>query len=349
MAKAKTELASPTIKEIAQKAGISYSTVSRALNDKRGVRAELRGTIKRIANDLGYLPNSSAKALVQKRIGALGLIIPRTGEFAFQSPYYAQMLLGISEVANQHDYKLTLSINDKGSYASLYCRRLVDGVIVIGNRLDDEQIVELEHKGVPAVVVPGFLDNSRTGIASVNSENVRCVYRAVSYLLDLGHRKIAFILGAPNSKYSVERFKAYRAAFSDRGLAYNSAYIVESDFSKTDGFRLMGRLLDLPEPPTSVICINDTVTPGALHQINLRGLKIPEDISVVAIGSSDILDLFQPPLTTVKIAVIKIGQTAAQMLIQLIKNGTCPEKHVIIPSEVIIRDSTCAVRGVKQV
>ena len=345
MVRAKSDLASPTIKEIAQKAGISYSTVSRALNDKRGVRAELRDRIKRIAGDLGYLPNSSARALVQRRIGVLGLIIPRTGEFAFQSPYYSQMLLGISAVANQHGYKLTLSINEKGSYASLYFRRLVDGVIVIGNRLDDENIAELENKAVPAVVVPGFLENSVIDVPSVNSENVRCVYRAVNYLLDLGHRNIAFILGTSNSKYSFERFTAYRAAFKDRGLGYDSDYIVESDFSKTDGFRLMGRLLDLPERPTCVICINDTVTPGALHQINLRGLKIPEDISVVAIGSSDILDLFQPPLTTVKIAVPKIGQTVARMLIQLIENGACPERHVVIPSELIIRDSTCAVKG----
>lgn len=345
--KADMNVLSPTIKGIAQKAGVSYSTVSRALNDKRGVRADLRELIKRIASDINYLPNSSAKALVQKRIGVLGLIIPRTGEFAFQSPYYSQMLLGISEIANKHSYKLTLSINEKGSYTSLYFRRLVDGIIVIGNRLDDEHIVELEKKGIPAVVVPGFLEDSKIDIASVNSENVKCVYRAVSYLLDLGHRKIAFILGTLSSKYSVERFNAYRAAFQDRGIAYNPDYIVESDFSKTDGFRLMGRLLDLPERPSCVICINDTVTPGALHQINLRGLKIPEDISVVAIGSSDILDLFQPPLTTVKTAVTEIGQTAAQMLIQLIENGSCPERHVVIHSEVIIRDSTCAPRNQK--
>lgn len=348
MGRPQLDAISPTIKEIARKAGISYSTVSRALNDKRGVRAELRDAIKRIACDIGYLPNSSAKALVQKRIGVLGLIIPRTGEFAFQSPYYSQMLLGISEAANQHDYKLTLSINEKGSYASLYFRRLVDGIIVIGNRLDDANIAELEDKAVPAVVVPGFLENSKIDVPSVNSENVRSVHRAVSYLLDLGHRRIAFILGTSNSKYSVERFRAYQAALEDRGLTYNSDYIVESDFSKTDGFRLMGRLLDLPERPTCVICINDSVTPGALHQISLRGLKIPEDISVVAIGSSDILDLFQPPLTTVKIAVTKIGQTVAQMLIQLIENGSCPERHVVIPSELIIRDSTCAVRNPKQ-
>jgi LacI family transcriptional regulator len=322
---------------------VSYSTVSRALNDKKGVRIDLRGRIKKIADDIGYFPHSSAKALVQNRVGVLGLIIPRTGEFAFQNPFYSQMLLGISEIAHRHAYKLMLSINEKETYTALYFRRLVDGVIVIGNRLDDEHIAGLEKKGVPAVVVPGFLEDSEIGIPSVNSENVKCVHRAVSYLLDLGHRRIAFILGTLNSKYSVERFKAFQAAFLDRGLSYDPGLVVESDFSKTDGFRLMGRLLDLPDRPTCVICINDTVTPGALQQIHLRGLKIPDDISVVAIGSSDMLDLFQPPLTTVKTAVTKIGQRAAQMLIQLIENGFCPERHVVIPSEVIIRDSTKAL------
>ncbi|MEW6667152.1 MAG: LacI family DNA-binding transcriptional regulator [Thermodesulfobacteriota bacterium] len=333
----------PTIKEIARKVGVSYSTVSRALNDKKGVRADLRGRIKRIADEIGYFPHSSAKALVQNRVGVLGLVIPRTGEFAFQNPYYSQMLLGISDIANKHGYNLMLSINETQTYTALYYRRLVDGVIVIGNRLDDEHIAELEEKGVPAVAVPGFLEDSKIDIASVNSENHRCVYRAVCYLLDLGHRKIAFILGTMNSKYSVERFIAFQAAFRDRGLTYDSRYIVESDFSRRDGFRLMGRLLDMPDRPTCVICINDNVTPGALRQINLRGLKIPDDISVVAIGSSDMLDLVQPPLTTVKTAVTKIGQTAAQMLIQLIETGSCPERHVVIPSEVIIRDSTSAL------
>jgi len=194
------------------------------------------------------------------------------------------------------------------------------------------------------VVVPGFLKDSAIDLPSANSENFKCVYRAVSYLLDLGHRNIAFILGTLSSKYSVERFNAYKAAFHDRGVAYNPDYVVESDFSKTDGFRLMGRLLDLPAPPSCVICINDTVTPGVLQQINHRGLKIPRDISVVAIGCSDMLDLFQPALTTVKIAVTKIGQAAAEMLIQLIETGSCPERHIVIPSEVVIRDSTCPLR-----
>lgn len=333
-----------TIKEIAKSAGVSYSSVSRALNHKKGVRADIRDTIQKIAREADYFPHSSAKALVKNRVGVLGIVIPRTGEFAFQSPYYSQVFMGIGEVATRHEYNLMLSINEKKSYCSLYFRHLVDGIIVIGNRLDDELINDLEEKKVPSVLIPGLLDHSRVDIPSVNSENIRSVYRAVDYLLDLGHRRIAFLLGVMNSKYSVERFQAYRLAFENHGLAYDPQYIIESDFSKTDGFRTMGQLLDLPDPPSAVICINDSVTPGALIQINARGLKIPDEISVVAIGSSDLLDLHQPALTTIKISAVQIGQTASKMLIQLIENDDCPERHVVIPSELIIRDSTRAWR-----
>lgn len=333
-----------TIKEIAKSAGVSYSTVSRALNNQKGVRADVRELIRKISKDTGYFPHSSAKALVKNRVGILGIIITRTGEFAFQNPYYSQVLMGISEVAMNHDYNLMLSINEKKSYIDLYFRRLVDGIIMIGNRLDDKLLVDLEEKKVPSVLIPGLLPDSKIDIPSVNSENSKSVYRAVDYLLNLGHRKIAFILGAMNSKYSVERFQAFQLSFKKFGLTYDPKYIVESDFSKTDGFRMMGRLLDLPDPPSAVICINDSVTPGALGQIGTRGLRIPEDISVVAIGSSDLLDLYQPALTTIKISAVQIGQTASEMLIQLIENGHCPEKHVVIPSELIIRDSTRALR-----
>ncbi|MCB2228196.1 MAG: LacI family transcriptional regulator [Desulfarculaceae bacterium] len=333
-----------TIKEIAKAARVSCSTVSRALNDKKGVSDEVREKIVKIAQELSYFPHSSARALVRNRVGVIGVIIPRTSDFAFQSPFYNHVLLGLSETAARHDYNLMLIINDRRSYASFYYRRQVDGVIVVGNRVNDERTIELEEKGVPAAVVPGFASGSHEGIASVNSENFQSIHRAVSYLLGLGHRKIAFVLGSMSSKFSFERLAAYQKAFADHGLAPDPAYIVESDFSKPDAFRLMGQLLDLDQPPTAVICLNDTITPGVLRQILQRGLKVPEDISVVAIGCSDILDLTLPPLTTVRIPAVAIGRTLAQRLIQLIETGRCPEQHTIIPADFIVRESTGVCR-----
>lgn len=335
----------PTIKQIAQEAGVSYSTVSRALNGKEGVRPELRELILGIAKKMNYFPHSSAKALVKNRVGVIGVVIPRTSEFAFQNPFYSHILLGLSQVANQNDYNLMLSINSQESYASLYHRRLVDGILVVANRTDDERIPELVEMNVPAVVVPGYPANAAIDITQVNSENYQSVHRAVSYLVSLGHCNIAFILGKKNSYYTIERLRAYCDALAEHGLPLREQYLAESDFSKTDGYRLMGTLLDLPEPPSAVICINDSVTPGALHQIKSRGLRAPQDISVVAIGCSDNFELYDPPLTTIRTRVVEVGQAAAQCLIDIIEKGSCPDRRIVIPSDLIIRESTGICRG----
>jgi len=334
-----------TIKDIARKVGVSYSTVSRAINGKKGVRQEIREKILKIANEMEYFPHSSAKALVQKRVGIIGVIIPQTSDFAFQNPFYSHILLGLSSVANASDYRLMLFLNDQSDYASLYYRKLVDGIVVIANRVDDKNIAILHDRPIPAVMVPGFPADAGIRIASVNSENFKSTYRAVTYLISLGHRRIGFIIGKMNSLYSIERLEAYKTAFSDRSMEFEKKYIVESDFSKTAGFKLMGNLLDLPEPPSAVICMNDTITPGALHQIHNRGLKIPDEISVLAIGCSDMYELLNPPLTTIQTPVVEIGKTAARILIQTIETGESDEKNVIIPSDLIIRESTGMLRG----
>jgi LacI family transcriptional regulator len=334
-----------TIKEIAKKAGVSYSTVYRALNDKKGVRPEIRELVRGIAKEMDYAPHASAQALVRKRVGVIGVMIPRSSEFAFQNPYFSYILLGLNTVAKARGYNLMLSINEKKSYVSFYHRRLVDGIVVVANRIDDQRILELVEKEVPAVAVPGFPDGSGVDLASVNSENFKCVQRAVNYLIGLGHRDIAFILGQRNSIYTIERSEAFKTAFRENGLAYKEKYLVESDFSKADAFRLMGKLLDMPDKPSAVICINDTVTPGALRQINSRGLKIPDDISVVAIGCSDNLELFEPPLTTIHVPVNQIGKAAANLVIELIETGRCEQKNLVIPTDLVIRESTGPYKG----
>lgn len=330
----------PTIKDVAIKAGVSYSTVSRAINGKKGVNPQVRERILKIASEINYFPHSSAKALVKKRVGVIGVIIPRTSEFAFQNPFYSHILLGLSTIANTHDYQLMLSINNQVDISSLYYRRQVDGIVVIANRINDQKLIKLHEDGIPVVAVPGFPTDSGIKIPSVNSENYRSVYRAVTYLMGLGHRRLAFIMGKMDSWYSIERLSAFKKAFEDKGLACDESLVRESDFSKTAGFTLMGELLDLKQPPTAVVCMNDTITPGALHQIHNRKLSIPDDISVLAMGCSDMYELLNPPLTTIRTPAIDIGKTAAQMLIQIIENGDCGDRHRVLPSDLIIREST---------
>ena len=328
------------ILQIAKLANVSCSTVSRALNGRKGVSDAVRAKIVKLAQELDYYPDSSARALVSKRVGVIGLIIPRTSEYTFTSPYYSHILLGISAVVTQRGYQLMLVINERKSYAAFYHRRLVDGIIVVGNHFDDQRIFPLSQGGIPSVVVPGFIKDSPLNPLSINSENYEPNYQAVSHLIELKHRRIAYILGYPNSKYSVERLAAYQDALRDHGLEIREEYTPYSDFSVADGFRLMGKLLDLPEPPTAVLCVNDSTSIGVLDQIKTRDLRIPEDISVVVTCASDILAHYDPPLTTVKVPVVSVGKAAANILIELIETGSAPVEHPLIRSTFIVRKST---------
>ena len=329
-----------TIKEIAERAGTSYSTVSRALNDKKGVSAEFRRQILDLAEEMNYFPHSSARALVRNRVGVLGVVITRTGEFAFQNPFYTHMLMGLSATINSSDYRLLLTLNGQGSYAALFQRRLVDGLIIVGNRTDDPNLSDLVKNHIPAVVVPGLPKDSVLDIPSVTAENYDIFRRAMKYLIDLGHHRIAFITGKMNSLFTIDRVIAYGEVLREHGIAVRPEYLRESDFSKTDGFTFMGHLLDLPEPPTAVVCMNDLITPGALHQIYQRGLTVPGDISVLAIGCSENFELYHPPITVIRTRVTEVGKIASRMLIQQIEDGVCERRHVAVDSELVIREST---------
>ena len=329
-----------TILEIARLAKVSCSTVSRALNGRKGVSERMRAKIMKLAQELNYYPDSTAQALVSKRVGVIGIIIPRTSEYTFTSPYYSHILLGISSVATRRHYQLMLVINEQKSYAAFYHRRLVDGIMVVGNEFDDPKVFDLTEWGVPSVVVPGFVNDSPQNPPSINSDNYESNYQAVKHLIGLGHRRIAYVLGKPNSKYSVERYQAYRQALSDHGLKFREEYIAYSDFSVTDGYRITGRLLDLERPPTAVLLINDSTSIGALDQIKARKLRIPEQLSVVVTCASDLLSHYDPPLSVVEVPVVSVGRVATESLIELIETGSAPEDNHSLPSIFVAKKST---------
>ena len=329
-----------TILEIARLANVSCSTVSRALNGRKGVGDKLRAEIVKLARELDYYPDSTARALVSKRVGVIGLIIPRTSEYTFTSPYYSHILLGISAVTTQRGYQIMLVINEQKSYAAFYHRRLVDGILVVGNHFDDEKVFALADSGVPSVVVPGFIEDSPRNPLSVTCDNYEPNYQAVSHLIELGHRRIAYILGKPNSKYTVERYLAYRDALEDHGLEFRQEFLTCSDFSVGDGYRIMGELLDLPQPPTAVLFINDSISIGALDQIKARKLRIPDQLSVVVTCASDLLAHYDPPLSMMKVPVAALGRAAAEMVIQLIETGSALEDNCSLSSAFNIREST---------
>ncbi len=331
-----------TIKDLARFCGVSPSLVSRTLNKKGGVSKVKREKILSAAARFDYTPNLFAKGLVAQQSNILGIMIPQRSEFAMSNPYFSQVILGIGKIATDHGYHLLISFLDgKENRDPLYKNNLVIGVIILGNLLEDPDIYELEKRSVPTVLIPGLLRESR--LPSVDIDNVNAGYKATEHLLQLGHRRIAFLNGVKNSKYSVQRLLGYQQAFQRSRLFYEDHWVLETKFTEMAGYKRMGEILSRDDPPTAVICAADVVAIGALSAIKERNLRVPDQISVVSFGDIPLAGMLETPLTSVRIPFVEIGQRACRLLINWIKEKSLAEKDVVYPVELVIRQTTKSV------
>jgi len=327
-----------TIRDIALQAEVSIATVSRAMNREYGVGPETRERILEIAKRLNYYPNLQARGLVAKKPDVFGIVIPQTSEFAFSNPYYAEILKGIGEKARESGQYLLFSFSGEGGYARMYQHGLAAGIVVLANRIDDPKIEEAWKMKVPMVLIPGCLN--RQDIPSVDVDNVDGAFKAVDYLAGLGHGRIAFINGPLDSKYSGERLAGYRKALNKNFLPFQKELILQSDFTQEGGYGGMKKLLSMPKIPTAVLVINDFSAMGVLRAAKEMAFRVPEDVSIVGFGDVPFASMTDPPLTTVREPFQKMGQDAADILLKLIRRKRLRQKHLVLPVELIVREST---------
>lgn len=332
-----------TIKDIARQAGVSIATISRALTGRGGVGPEMRQRILKIAGELNYYPNLQARGLVANRPDVIGIVIPQTSEFAFSNPYYAELLKGIESKARESGQYLVFSFSGEESYARMYHHRLAAGIIVLANRIGDPRIEEARRMSVPMVLIPG--DPGHRTIPSVDGDNAEGVHLAVAHLAGLGHRRIAFMNGPMNSKYCLERISGFHRALQRQRLRLEEKLIVPSDFTQQAGYAGMKRLLARKNPPTAVIMINDYSALGALRAAKEGGLRVPEDVSIVGFGDVLVASMTEPPLTTVREPFQEMGREAVDMLLKVIRGEKSLRKHLVLPLELVIRESTAPPRS----
>ena len=331
-----------TIKDIAKFCNVSPSLVSRTLNHKGGISKAKKEKIFSAAARLDYTPNPFAKGLVAQKSNILGLVIPQRSEFAFSNPYFPQVIRGIGNIATENRFHILMSfLNGQENREPLYKSSLVSGVIILGNLLEDPDIYELERRSIPAVLIPGLLRESR--LPSVDIDNVDAGYQATEHLLQLGHRRIVFLNGIKNSKYSVQRLLGYQKAFQKHRLFCDANWITATKFSEMGGYKTMSEILAREDYPTAVICAADVVAIGVLSAIKERNLRVPDQISVVSFGDIPLAGMLETPLTSIRIPFVEIGQMACRLLIKLIKEESLPEKDIVYPVELVIRQSTKAV------
>jgi LacI family transcriptional regulator len=217
---------------------------------------------------------------------------------------------------------------------------LASGIIVLGNCSEDPDIYELE-KG-SAVLIPGLLRQSP--LPSVDIDNVAAGFMATEHLLSLGHRRISFLNGIKNSKYSVQRLQGYQKAFQQHRLFYDERWIVETNFSEMAGYKRAMEIFSSQEYPTAVICAADIVAIGALSAMKEKNLRVPDQVSVVSFGDIPLAGMLETPLTSVRIPFIEIGEKACRLLIDWIREGTLSEKDRMFSVELMVRQTTKSIQ-----
>ena len=327
-----------TLGMVAAASGVSPSTVSRILNGTAVVSQAKREAIDRAIAELGFVPNPIARGLAGGRTLSVGVITQ-----AIDSPFYGGALRGIEEELSLAGYSpLFVSgrwdADEEARGVAVLCSRRVDGMIVLTGRLSDEALRTLA-RAIPVVVTGRHLRERQ--LYSLDFDHFEGARLATEHLIALGHRQIAFIAGDPAHADSVERQRGYRAALLAAGARYNPALVQQGDYREDSGVAATERLLDNREPFSAIFCANDQMAFGAALALYRRGLRVPDDVSLVGVDDLPAAAHSIPPLTTIHQGAYELGSLAAIALLQLLAGNTPSEAPS--PPRLIARASTRAL------
>ncbi len=321
---------------VAQAAGVSPSTVSRILNGTAHVDPEKHARVMAIIKELGFRPNPAARALAGGKTSTVGVIT----QF-IDSPFYGEALRGIEDVLTAAHYVPLFASghwNEKNEHDCIdfLRQRKVDGIIALSSCLPDEALVSIAQD-TPTVITGRQL--AAHNVTSIDFDNMRAARLAVEHLLELGHRHIAYISGPMHHSDARERLAGYRAALA-KGASIDPRLVVEADYLEDGGMIAMNQLLQTGVKFTAVVTGNDQMAFGARLALHRKGLRVPQDISLVGFDDLPIAQYLTPPLTTVRHSARELGAQAAQSVLALIAGK--PLEHPVLEARLMVRESTSA-------
>ncbi len=326
----------PTIRDVARLAGVSHQTVSRVINKNAGVTLETREIVEAAILELNYHPSAIARSMARGETRTLACISPNLTDYTF-----ASIIEGAeSEARSQGYFMLSSSAADPKSFGELVeelvGHRRVDGLIVI-NPYMDERYTYIP-KNFPLVFVGAYSHDEK--ICSVSLDDVQVAYDATSYLLTCGHKKIAMLTGPMEEDCSRDRAEGYRRALQESGLPVDDSFVFEGDWTATSGQKMIQALAYSGEMPSAIFAQNDRMAMGVLRAVRDLNLKVPDDIAVIGVDDMPLSSYFDPPLSTMRQDMPLIGQEAVRMMFNIIKKKKQPERHLKLPAELVVRQST---------
>jgi DNA-binding LacI/PurR family transcriptional regulator len=339
-----------TLKDIAEKAGFSVTTVSRALGGYDDVNEGTREHILRIARDMGYQPNLIARQLRSQQTQTIGMIIPASVG-GMEDDFFSLLLKGVTHAATRHHYDVLVSAQfseaeEMAAYQRIVGGRRVDGVVLARTHRGDPRIDYLRQMRHPFVVSGRLADDERSDFPYIDADSRTGLRAMVEHMVAQGHRNIGLILPPPDLAFTSHRRQGYRDGLIRAGLDYREAYITHGDLTRASGVAATTALLDAQPALTAIIACNDMMAIGAMTAIQERGLTVGDDIAVGGFDDIPLAAHTQPPLTTVRQPIYEIGVGLAEMLIHMIADDPpeTPESRLLQPT-LIIRDSSGSPRS----
>ncbi len=340
-----------TIHDVAQRVGVSVKTVSRAINNHPDVSAATRAAVQEAVRELGFQPNAAARGLRKGRTGMIGLLIPdilnpHYAEYARQMQMIAHVA-GYMLVVSNYDYELALALTNLGSFVA----HRVDGLIWMAGALNSTTLAVIQAAKLPTVVIDETVPDDVPYVQAFISGDSRdrATYMAVSQLVELGHRRLAYLTEGPELHVASSRLAAFRGALTDHGLLVDESLIKSTTYLQTHklegGYRAVNELFDEGQRPTAICALTDLIAIGVLRALHDRGLSVPGDVSVI--GCDDILQssYTNPPLTTIHTPYAEISHAVLKLIQHMIEpeHSDEPVSGLNIEYTLITRASTGAV------
>ncbi|SFJ53377.1 LacI family DNA-binding transcriptional regulator [Thermoflavimicrobium dichotomicum] len=322
--------------DVAKLAGVSVATVSRVLMGKGKVREQTRQKVLEAIKQLNYKPNRLARNLRRLESQTVVVVIPD-----ISNPFFTEIVLGIQEIANQHGYHVLLGntnndVKREIQFIEMVKEKVADGVILVTVRNPKERFLKLAQE-FPIVFACEYIKGAELPMVTI--DNVRSAQCVVNYLVNLGHRKIGYIGGPQQVIVSRDRLQGFIQGVIQNDIPFEPAYITEGDFGIQSGIEMATKLLQLPSPPTAIFAANDEMAIGAIKAIKNHGLSVPKDIAIVGFDNITMSTVVEPALTTISQPRRQIGQKAMELLLQLIHNPMLKREHIVLPYELVIRQS----------
>lgn len=327
-----------TIYDVAREASVSMATVSRVVNGNPNVKPATRKKVNDVIERLGYRPNAVARGLASKKTTTVGLIIPDISNI-----FYAELARGIEDIATMYKYNIILSNSDQNAEKEFHLiqtmlGKQVDGLIFMGNHINEEHVKEFERSPVP-VVLAGSVEQSGK-LASVNIDYREAAREVVQSLIEKGHKRIAYVASPFHDVINKEFvLAAYKETLEEAGI-YAEELVVEGDYTYDSGIEAWEKLNEVNERPTAVFVYNDEMALGVVHGAQDDELNVPEDLEIISFDSTKLSLMVRPQLTAVAQPLYDIGAVAMRLLTKLMNKEEVENPVVVLPHRIEKRGST---------